>query len=213
MSAVLWLSVCRVIGSVSQFEEFGRVFHCPRGSPMHPLNKCAVWWPLTPEGLLPPSWSELLPHRDPVTTRLMFTAFDQKPTCARHVPYLHGSFLWNVYFYILMRSVADVCVRDAALYRRHVDVLIWRVCQRSLVFFSRIGLLDWLRQRSKNVHELFSNHIFNVNVNVNLVSHSGQRPRGILGYFQTYFWDKNESSCSWCDRLCDVTFLWWKMFF
>ncbi|ROL54697.1 Endothelin-converting enzyme-like 1 [Anabarilius grahami] len=33
----------RVIGSVSQFEEFGRVFHCPRGSPMHPLNQCAVW--------------------------------------------------------------------------------------------------------------------------------------------------------------------------
>uniref|UniRef100_A0A671L1Z2 Endothelin-converting enzyme-like 1 n=1 Tax=Sinocyclocheilus anshuiensis TaxID=1608454 RepID=A0A671L1Z2_9TELE len=33
----------RVMGSVSQFEEFGRVFHCPRGSPMHPVNKCAVW--------------------------------------------------------------------------------------------------------------------------------------------------------------------------
>uniref|UniRef100_A0A672LQY9 Endothelin converting enzyme like 1 n=1 Tax=Sinocyclocheilus grahami TaxID=75366 RepID=A0A672LQY9_SINGR len=33
----------RVIGSVSQFEEFSRVFHCPRGSPMHPVNKCAVW--------------------------------------------------------------------------------------------------------------------------------------------------------------------------
>uniref|UniRef100_A0A8C1WW47 Endothelin converting enzyme-like 1 n=1 Tax=Cyprinus carpio TaxID=7962 RepID=A0A8C1WW47_CYPCA len=33
----------RVIGSVSQFEEFSRVFHCPRGSPMHPLNKCSVW--------------------------------------------------------------------------------------------------------------------------------------------------------------------------
>ncbi|KAF4104499.1 endothelin-converting enzyme-like 1 [Onychostoma macrolepis] len=33
----------RVIGSVSQFDEFGRVFHCPRGSPMHPVNKCVVW--------------------------------------------------------------------------------------------------------------------------------------------------------------------------
>ncbi|KAK7171328.1 hypothetical protein R3I93_003815 [Phoxinus phoxinus] len=33
----------RVIGSASQFEEFGRVFHCPRGSPMNPVNKCAVW--------------------------------------------------------------------------------------------------------------------------------------------------------------------------
>ncbi|XP_063060390.1 endothelin-converting enzyme-like 1 [Engraulis encrasicolus] len=34
---------CRVIGSVSQFEEFGRVFHCPRGAPMNPPNKCSVW--------------------------------------------------------------------------------------------------------------------------------------------------------------------------
>ncbi|KAJ8256851.1 hypothetical protein COCON_G00190030 [Conger conger] len=33
----------RVIGSVSQFDEFGRVFHCPRGSPMHPIDKCSVW--------------------------------------------------------------------------------------------------------------------------------------------------------------------------
>ncbi|XP_028818249.1 endothelin-converting enzyme-like 1 isoform X4 [Denticeps clupeoides] len=34
---------CRVIGSVSQFDEFGRVFHCPKGSPMHPDSKCSVW--------------------------------------------------------------------------------------------------------------------------------------------------------------------------
>ncbi|XP_033894619.3 endothelin-converting enzyme-like 1 [Acipenser ruthenus] len=33
----------RVIGSVSQFDEFGRVFHCPRASPMHPVHKCSVW--------------------------------------------------------------------------------------------------------------------------------------------------------------------------
>ncbi|XP_071213815.1 endothelin-converting enzyme-like 1 isoform X2 [Salvelinus alpinus] len=33
----------RVIGSVSQFDEFARVFHCPKGSPMHPVNKCSVW--------------------------------------------------------------------------------------------------------------------------------------------------------------------------
>ncbi|XP_053316875.1 endothelin-converting enzyme-like 1 [Spea bombifrons] len=33
----------RVIGSVSQFEEFGRVFHCPRNSPMNPSHKCFVW--------------------------------------------------------------------------------------------------------------------------------------------------------------------------
>ncbi|KAK9401479.1 endothelin-converting enzyme-like 1 [Crotalus adamanteus] len=33
----------RVLGSVSQFEEFGRVFHCPKDSPMNPTHKCSVW--------------------------------------------------------------------------------------------------------------------------------------------------------------------------
>ncbi|XP_058043306.1 endothelin-converting enzyme-like 1 [Ahaetulla prasina] len=33
----------RVLGSVSQFEEFGRVFHCPKESPMNPTHKCSVW--------------------------------------------------------------------------------------------------------------------------------------------------------------------------
>uniref|UniRef100_A0A8C2VJH0 Endothelin-converting enzyme-like 1 n=2 Tax=Chinchilla lanigera TaxID=34839 RepID=A0A8C2VJH0_CHILA len=33
----------RVLGSVSQFEEFGRAFHCPRDSPMNPVHKCSVW--------------------------------------------------------------------------------------------------------------------------------------------------------------------------
>lgn len=36
-------SLCRVLGSVSQFEEFGRVFHCPKNSPMNPVHKCSVW--------------------------------------------------------------------------------------------------------------------------------------------------------------------------
>ncbi|XP_033934658.1 endothelin-converting enzyme-like 1 [Pseudochaenichthys georgianus] len=33
----------RVIGSVSQFDEFARVFHCPKSSPMNPVDKCSVW--------------------------------------------------------------------------------------------------------------------------------------------------------------------------
>ncbi|XP_077422477.1 endothelin converting enzyme-like 1 [Vanacampus margaritifer] len=33
----------RVIGSVSQFNEFSRVFHCPKGTPMNPADKCSVW--------------------------------------------------------------------------------------------------------------------------------------------------------------------------
>ncbi|KAJ6651211.1 hypothetical protein lerEdw1_021189, partial [Lerista edwardsae] len=33
----------RVLGSVSQFEEFGRVFHCAKNSPMNPAQKCSVW--------------------------------------------------------------------------------------------------------------------------------------------------------------------------
>ncbi|XP_054650622.1 endothelin-converting enzyme-like 1 isoform X1 [Dunckerocampus dactyliophorus] len=33
----------RVIGSVSQFNEFARVYHCGKGSPMNPDDKCSVW--------------------------------------------------------------------------------------------------------------------------------------------------------------------------
>uniref|UniRef100_A0A8C2NCV9 Endothelin converting enzyme like 1 n=1 Tax=Capra hircus TaxID=9925 RepID=A0A8C2NCV9_CAPHI len=36
-------SLPRVLGSVSQFEEFGRAFHCPKDSPMNPAHKCSVW--------------------------------------------------------------------------------------------------------------------------------------------------------------------------
>ena len=33
----------RVVGTVSNLQEFADTFNCPAGSPMYPLNRCAVW--------------------------------------------------------------------------------------------------------------------------------------------------------------------------
>ena len=33
----------RVNGVVENFEEFGKAFHCKKGSPMYPENICRVW--------------------------------------------------------------------------------------------------------------------------------------------------------------------------
>ncbi|XP_027040814.1 endothelin-converting enzyme homolog isoform X4 [Pocillopora damicornis] len=33
----------RVLGSLSNFDEFAKAYKCPKGSPMNPAKKCAVW--------------------------------------------------------------------------------------------------------------------------------------------------------------------------
>lgn len=93
------VSLRRVIGSVSQFEEFGRVFHCPRGSPMHPVNKCAVWWPLTPGPSLRP------PFIHPVLTPLkVYSA--RKVLKDHHVCHIsHVFFFFKMFVYFCIRCI------------------------------------------------------------------------------------------------------------
>jgi predicted metalloendopeptidase len=33
----------RIIGSTSNFDEFGKAFKCRLGQPNNPVNKCSVW--------------------------------------------------------------------------------------------------------------------------------------------------------------------------
>jgi len=40
---VTLLVMCRVIGSISNSEDFAKAYRCPLGSKMNPQHKCAVW--------------------------------------------------------------------------------------------------------------------------------------------------------------------------
>ena len=40
---ILNFSHYRVIGTLSNFEEFSKVYKCPVGAPMNPKKKCEVW--------------------------------------------------------------------------------------------------------------------------------------------------------------------------
>ena len=33
----------RVLGPLSQTEDFGKDWSCPQGAPMNPVNKCGLW--------------------------------------------------------------------------------------------------------------------------------------------------------------------------
>ena len=47
-SSPLLLSPCRVVGAMSNYEEFRKVFSCPEASVMNRgAQSCRVWWPLT----------------------------------------------------------------------------------------------------------------------------------------------------------------------
>jgi len=37
------LFICRVIGSLQNFQKFSKTFNCPVGSFMNPVKKCVVW--------------------------------------------------------------------------------------------------------------------------------------------------------------------------
>lgn len=52
----------RVIGAVSNTNDFSKAFKCPKGSPMNPDDKCNIWKSLSDTNAIDESQFSFWPH-------------------------------------------------------------------------------------------------------------------------------------------------------